>query len=56
MKCFAQHFPNRSSQIDGIGFYQSYNPVSHVDSFQINIAIVAMNQVAARILDVINAL
>ena len=54
-KFVARHCSNGSSQIKGIGFDQSYSPVDHADSFRINIAIVDMHRLAARILDVSNA-
>ena len=54
-KFVARNFANGSVQIQSINVYQSYSPVPHVESFIINIAIVAMNISTARILDVINA-
>ena len=50
----ARHCANGSSQIKGIGFYPSYSPVAHADSFRINIAIASMHRLTARILDVSN--
>ena len=44
-----------SSQIKVIYFYQSYSPVAHADLFRINIAIVDIHILTARILDVSNA-
>ena len=51
----ASNCGNRSSQIKGIDFDQSYSPVAHADSFRINIAIVSMHILTAIILDVSNA-
>ena len=42
-KFVASHSANMSSHINGIDFDQSYSPVSHADSFRINIAIVDMH-------------
>ena len=43
---------NGSYQIKGIDFDQSYIPVAHADSFKININIMDMHRLTARILDV----
>ena len=50
----ASNCGNRSSQIKGIDFDQSYSPVAHTDSFRINIAIASMNRLTVRILYVSN--
>ena len=55
MEIFTQTFANRSYHIQGIDIDQYYIPVAHADLFHINISIVAMNRITARILDVINA-
>ena len=52
--CFSRHYANGSSQIQCVGFYQSYIPVAHVDSFRINIAMAAINRRTAMVLDVSN--
>ena len=44
-----------SSHIKGIGFDKSYSPVANSDSLRINIAIMAMHRLTARILDVSNS-
>ena len=50
------HCANGSSQIQGVGFDQSYSTVAHSDSFIINIYNAAMHRLTAGILDVNNAL
>ena len=54
-KFFARPCENESSQIKGIYFDQSYIPVTHADSFRINIDIASIHILTARILDVSNA-
>ena len=54
-KFVARHYANGSSQIQGIGFDRSYSPVTHTESFRINMANVAMHRLPARMLDVNNA-
>ena len=53
---FSCHCANGSYKIQGIYFDQSYSTVAHYDSYRINIAIVDIHRLSARILDVINAL
>ena len=53
-KFVSHHCANRSSQIKGIGFDQSYSPVAHSDLFIINIAIADMHKLTVNILDVSN--
>ena len=48
-KFVARHCANGSYQIKGIGFYKSYSPVAHADSFRINIDILYMHRLTARI-------
>ena len=54
-KVVARHFANGSSQVKGIEFDQSYIPVSHADSFIINIDIAAIHRLTASILYISNA-
>ena len=49
-----RHCANGISHIKDIYFDQSYSTLAHADSFIINIAIVDMNILTARILDVSN--
>ena len=49
-----RHCANGSYHIKGIDFDKPYILVAHSDSFRINIAIVAIHVLAARILDVSN--
>ena len=53
--CFARHFSNVTSQIKCIDFDPYYSPVTHADSFRINIYFSDMHRFNARILDVSNA-
>ena len=46
---FAHHCENGSSQIQAIGFDQSYCPVAHYESFRINISITAMHRLTSRV-------
>ena len=50
-KFVARHCAKRSSQIQGIYFYQSYSLVSYADYFRINISITDMHRITSRILD-----
>ena len=52
----ASHCANGSSHIQGFGFYQSCSPVSHIDSFRINVSIADIHILTSSILDVSNAL
>ena len=54
-KFVACHCANGSSHIQDIYFYQSYIPVSHADSFRINISIADMHRLTVRILGVSNS-
>ena len=52
---FGLQCANEISQIQGIGFDKSYSPVAYSESFIINIGIVAIYRLTARILDINNA-
>ena len=54
-KFVSRHCANGSSHIKGIHFDQSYSSVAHAESFKLNIAIMAMNILTSRILDISNA-
>ena len=54
-KFVAHHRANLSPQIQGVDFDHSYSPMSHSESFRINITIVAIHRLSASILDVSNA-
>ena len=51
----AYHCANGSSRIQGVDFDQFYGPVTHTHYFRINIAIMDMNRLIARVFDVSNA-
>ena len=54
-KFVARHCANMSYHIKGIDFDQSYSPMAHADSFRININIMDIHKLTARILDVSDA-
>ena len=51
-KFVVKHFSNGSSQIQGIGFDQSYNPVAYSDSLRIYISVTDMHRLTSKMLDV----
>ena len=53
-KYFAHHFANGNLHVKGIDFDWSYIPISHADSFSINVAISEIHRLITRVLDVIN--